>query len=374
VEEENFGGGVGGMFDARDEERHWGCRISHHMTWHSYSAMILQNELIQIVLLPGKGSEIVQFLFKPLDVDFMWHGPNRLRDRGGFVPAGGSQASTFFDFWSGGWFEVVPNGGPACEYTGAPLGNFAETINLPWEYTILENKPNLVTVGLWTRTYRTPFLLQKTLTLRAGCPTLWIEERLTNVGNESVNYMWGHHPVVGEPFLDETCRLYAPDCAVEVLHAEDGPDNRMGLHQVGRWPFIKDREGNQLDLRGMPPRSARTMDNCYLRDFEEGWIAVQNPKKRVGFGLAWDPDVFRYVWVWQALGGGIGYPWYRRTYNMGLEPWTSYPCAGVEQAVKRGTAPMMAPGGHRDAWLTATVFVGAEEPRAVHRDGCVSLS
>jgi hypothetical protein len=66
----------------------------------------------------------------------------------------------------------------------------------------------------------------------------------------------------------------------------------------------------------------------------------------VGFGLAWDAQVFRYAWIWQALGGGIGYPWYGRTYAMGLEPWTSYPCAGLQAAVERGTSLSLNPGAH----------------------------
>jgi hypothetical protein len=184
--------------------------------------------------------------------------------------------------------------------------------------------------------------------------------------------MWGHHPVLGEPFLDETCQLWAPSSIVEVLHDEDGPDHRMGLHQTGRWPIIKDREGQDLDLRAIPPKSDRTMDNCYLMDFSEGWIAVNSQRLNTGFGLAWDPQVFRYIWLWQALGGGIGYPWYGRTYNMGIEPWTSYPCAGLSEAVANNTAVTLQPGESMDAWLTASVFTGMNSVSHIDRDGAVT--
>jgi hypothetical protein len=360
------------MFSVNDASRHWGCRVNDQIKWKGMRALILQNELIQLVVLLDKGSEIIQFLYKPLDVDFIWRGPNTLRNPKHFIPTGGSGASSFFDHWSGGWFEVLPNGGPACEYRGATLGNFAETINLPWEYQILENTPEQICVGLWVRTYRTPFLLQKILRLKTGVPALFIEERVTNEGAESVEFMWGHHPVVGAPFLDGNCRLYAPDCTVEVLDAEDGPDHRMGLHQLGKWPTIKDRDGGRLDLRIIPPPTARTMDNCYLKEFKEGWIAIQNPNRKVGFGLAWDPSVFRYMWIWEAFGGGIGYPWYGRTYNIGIEPWTSYPCAGLTEAVARGTTVHLESGCSLDAWLTATVFTGGHEVHQILRDGTVN--
>ena len=353
-------------------ERHWGCRINDQITWHGFRALLIQNENLQIVVLVEKGSEIVQFLYKPLDVDFLWRAPNRFRSPAHFVPAGGSQVSPFFDHWTGAWFEVLPNGGPACEYKGAQLGFFAETINVPWHYHILEDRPERVSVALWVHTYRTPFLLQKTLTLEAGTAALIIEEHLTNEGHEPMDFMWGHHPVVGPPFLDESCRISAPDSRVEVLHDEDGPDYRMGLHQVGRWPVIQDRDGRPLDLRVIPPPAGRTMDNCYLSEFEDGWIAVSNTRREVGFGLAWNPDVFRYIWLWQALGGGIGYPWYGRTYNMGIEPWTSFPCGGLNEAIARGTAMQIGPGASLDTWLTAVAFTGKDTVTGILRDGTVT--
>jgi hypothetical protein len=360
------------MFPITNPHRHWACRVNDQITWQGFKALILQNERLQIVVLADKGTEIVQFLYKPLDIDFIWRSPNPLRDPSRFVPIGSSGNSDFFDRWSGGWFEVIPNGGPANEIHGAPLGQFAETINLPWEYRILEDDPQQVKVGFWVTTYRTPLLIQKTLTLKTGSTSLFIEERITNQGKEAVSFMWGHHPVIGEPFLDESCQLWAPECEVEVFHDEDGPDYRMGLHQTGRWPVIKDRHGHGLNLQVVPPKSARTMDNCYLKEFTAGWIAINSRRLNTGFGLAWDPQVFRYIWLWQALGGGIGYPWYGRTYNIGIEPWTSYPCVGLDKAIENNTALTLQPGESIDAWLTAAVFSELDEVRHISRDGTVS--
>jgi hypothetical protein len=359
------------MFPIFDPNRHYGCRVNDQIIWHGYRALILQNEFIQIVVLVDKGAEIVQFLYKPLDVDFIWRSANPFRHPAHFVPSAGSPAAPFFDRWTGGWFEVLPNGGPASCYKGAEFGNFAETVNIPWEYRILEDTPDQVQVALWVKTYRTPFLLEKTLTLKTGTPVLFIEEQVTNLGHEPLEYMWGHHPVVGAPFLDDTCRIYAPKSRVEVLHAEDGPDHRMGLHQEGDWPYILDRDGRQLDLRGLPPCYTPSMDNCYLKEFDQGWIAVTNPGKRVGFGLAWDAQVFRYIWIWQALGGGTGYPWYGRTYNMGIEPWSSYPCAGLQEAVQRSTALILQPGQSQKAWLNAIAYENQGEVNFIDREGNV---
>lgn len=359
------------MFLVTDPDRNWGCRINDQLTWKGYRAILMQNELLQIIILADKGTEIVQFLYKPLDVDFLFRSPNGLRDASHFSTADGTSASPFFDRWAGGWFEVLPNGGPATEVKGASLGTYAETIDIPWQFRILEDSAERVTIGFWVKTYRTPFLLQKTLTLQSGIPALFIEEKLTNLGDETIDFMWGHHPVLGKPFLDESCRISAPQSSVQVFHDEDGPDHRMGLHQEAPWPFIKDRHGATLDLRLVPPQTSRTMDNCYLKDFSEGWIAVQNTKKDIAFGLSWDADVFRFVWLWQAFGGGIGYPWYGRTYCLGIEPWTSYPCAGLRRAIDNKTARQLDPGASLDTWLTAVVFSSRDEVKSITRDGMV---
>ena len=44
--------------------------------------MVLQNELLRVTVLAGRGADIVEFLYKPLDVDFMWANPS------GPVPTG----------------------------------------------------------------------------------------------------------------------------------------------------------------------------------------------------------------------------------------------------------------------------------------------
>jgi hypothetical protein len=355
------------MFNIENPFRHHGCRINDRISWGGYKALFLQNEFLQIVVLVDKGAEIVQFLYKPLDIDFLWHSENDLKPSSRFVPAGMSSSTAFFDYWTGSWFEVLPNGGPGCVYKGAELGQFAEINNIPWDYKIIKDTVEEIQVALWVRTYRTPFILKKTLTLKSNSAALFIEEEVTNTGNQLVDFMWGHHPVIGAPFLDRTCRLWAPPSRVEVFNDEDGPDNRMGLFQEGNWPYIKDNKGEIMDLRQIPGPESHSMDNCYLKEFKEGWIAVT--KKDIGFGLAWDPSVFRYIWLWQALGGGVGYPWYGRTYNMGIEPWTSYPCAGLEEAVRRGTAMQLHPGESLHSWLTAAAIVGKSEIHQILRSG-----
>src|SRR5690349_22127041 len=74
--------------------------------------------------------------------------------------------------------------------------------------------------------------------------------------------------------------------------------------------------------------------------------------------VEWDASVMPYVWFWQEFGRPTGYPWYGRHYNVGLEPFTSYPTNGLAEAVANGSALELPPRGQQDFWLTATVVDG----------------
>jgi hypothetical protein len=90
----------------------------------------------------------------------------------------------------------------------------------------------------------------------------------------------------------------------------------------------------------------------------------------VGFGMAWDAQLFKYLWMWQVYGGHNDYPWYGRTYNCALEPFTSYPPAGVQNAIKNETALIMKPREVIETNLVAVAFLAGQASR-VGLDGSI---
>jgi len=74
--------------------------------------------------------------------------------------------------------------------------------------------------------------------------------------------------------------------------------------------------------------------------------------------------------MWQVYGGHTDYPWYGRTYNCALEPFTSYPPAGIKGAIDNGTAVMMEPGQTIETELVAVAYEG-EGVRGISVDGGV---
>lgn len=355
------------------QPRNHGCRISDAWTVEGMRTIILENELLRVVVLVDKGSDIVEFRYKPHDLDFLFLSPNGLRNPYRAMPSAPT-ASPFIDYYSGGWNEIVPNGGPHAVHQGAEHGQHGEVSLIPWEYALVEDSPERVVVRLWVRPLRTPLFLEKTLSLMPGQARLNIEERLTNEGGETLDVMWGQHIAFGRPFLDEGAVITSPAQRLLVHESIPGYEPRRFQPEADvRWPYVAAPDGTPTDARLVPAvGAASAQEMAYLTSMEEGWYAITNPVRRVGFGIQFDPKLYRYVWYWQQLGNvASGYPWWSRTHTIALEPWTSYPTSGLAQAVANGTALKLEPGEPISTRLSAFAYEGLRSVSAVTADGQV---
>ena len=264
----------------------------------------------------------------------------------------------WLDVYEGGWQTVLPGGGWPSEYSGAEMGLHAEVNTMPWDCVVTEDTPSRVSIRCWVRTYRTPFFFEKTLALTTDSPVLEIEEALTNEGEEPARCVWGEHIALGAPFLSEDCVIDLPGGVLINHPKEHHPNNRLKAGFKGPWPWTEGIDGSRIDLSKIPPKSSRVYDLSYIADMPDGWYAVTNQQMGLGFGVLFPKEVFRYLWYWQSFGGGFGYPWYGRTYNVGLEPFTSYTSDGLANAIENETALKLEPGQRIEASQKAVVYTG----------------
>jgi hypothetical protein len=349
-------------------ERNWGCRIME-VVFRGLRMVILENELLRVSVLADKGSDIYEFLYKPKDVDFMWRSPIPLRNPALFTPTVANATGAFHDNYPGGWQEILPTGGVPTQYKGAEFGYHGEVSLVPWETWIAEDTPDRVTLGLRVRTYRTPFLVEKWLSLERGRPVLQIEERLVNEGEEMMELMWGHHPALGQAFLDDTCRIDL--ASAKVITQRLGETSRLAAGEGYDWPVVPGAAGEEINLSCVPSRDVRSHDLALLYDIREPWFAIRSHKKGVGFGMRWSPQVFRYLWYWQVFGGAYGYNLYGRSYHLALEPWSSIP-GNFELARERGTLLKLQPGEEIRASLQALAFEGSGPVSGIGPEGQVT--
>ena len=242
---------------------------------------------------------------------------------------------------------------------------------MPWDCAIVEDSPDRVSIRCWVRTYRTPFFFEKTLTLESGSPVLSIEEVLVNEAEEPAHCVWGEHIALGAPFLSEDCIIDLPGGRLFNAPGAGSPQSRLKAGFEGPWPWSDASDGGRVDLSRVPPRSARVEDMSFITDLPEGWYAITNQKMRLGFGVVFPKDVYRFLWYWQSLGGGFGYPWYGRAYNVGLEPFTSFSNDGLPGAVENGTALRLEAGQRVAISVKAVAFTDAQSVERIQPDGTV---
>jgi galactose mutarotase-like enzyme len=350
---------------------HHGARIRDFQE-DGRRVLVLENELIRVELLPDKGSDIVSFVHKPTDTDFLWRSAAGLRPPvpGGRLP--GSDMAAYADEYQGGWQECLPNGGPAVVYRGAPIPFHGELWSAAWNVHIDVDTPGTVSVLLRTETTRTPFGVEKRLTLESGRAALIIDETVTNLASTSVDFMWGHHPAFGAPFLDESCRIDLPPAVGSTGRSAPIPTSTLAFDASFDWPHAPLSGGGSLDLSVVPPPDAARSEWVCLSGMPEGWYGITSARRRVGFGLRWDVRVFPYVWFWQVWGGEPDYPWWGRHYNCALEPWTSWPDAGLGEAIANGSVRTLAGGASLETRLLAVAYDGRERISGISEDGSVT--
>jgi galactose mutarotase-like enzyme len=349
--------------------RNYHCRLAEY-SYRGLRLLFLENSMLRIGVLVDKGADIFQFLYKPTDTEFMLHTPRGIRPPA--VQNTGSQWGSFLDHYQGGWQEILPNGGPACTYKGVEFGLHGEITTIPWDYSIETDTPDEVRVTLFVRPFRTPFHLQRTMILRRDQPALIIEETLTNEGAEPMDYMWGHHPAFGAPFLGPNCRVDLPagDLLVETFAGAAG--TRLAGGGRHSWPILAGPNGAEVDFSRPDAPGSGHEDLGYVVNLPEGWYALTNQDSGVGFAMQWSLDIFPYLWVWRQFNQSNGYPWYGQVYTLALEPWSSYPSAGLISAIENGSAARLGPGESCHARLQAIAYQGVDRVTAVSATGAVA--
>lgn len=336
-------------------QRNWGVRM-REVVYCGYRMIILENEQLRLGILAGKGTDIIEINFKPRDLDFTWLTPGGVRNQATSGATSPDARAPFQENYPGGWQEIFPNGGYPSSHDGASHIQHGELFNVPWDVTVVDDTEEAVSVRFSVRARKIPCLLEKTVTLRTGEAGFLIEERLVNESPVVVSAMWGHHIIFGPPFLRPGMRLRLPDSMTAMPHPiEIAPGGRR-TSQSAAFPWPVD-PGNGTDFSVIPDRSAPS-DVLYLTGFHDGdaWYEITDSDTGVGARVEWDADIMPFLWYWQEFGASTGYPWYGRSYNIGLEPFTSMPSLGLAEAVSNETALTIEPASDIAFQLQYTII------------------
>jgi galactose mutarotase-like enzyme len=316
----------------------------HHL---GHAALWLENEALRVGVLPEKGADIFELIHRPSGIQMLIEMP------GGLKPPSGHPQTEFLENYEGGWQELFPNHGDACEFRGQTLPMHGEVALLPWEAQVIQDNSNETCLHLQVRCQKTPFLLERTMRLRAGTAQLEILGRVTNLSDQACEFVWGHHVTLGEAFLDGQSRLDIPASTVLTPDVLFEPGTaRLAPGQTSPWPNARDRQGGTIDLASLPGRSAHSHDDAFLTGLGRGHFTVTSPRRGLRFSLEWNESLFPWIAFWQPYGGAEVAP-FTGMYGVGIEPWISR--FSLTEAVEKGQAKRLAGGASLQTRLVASV-------------------
>ncbi|HEY3614153.1 MAG TPA: DUF4432 family protein [Gaiellales bacterium] len=318
-----------------------------------WRALTLRNGCIEVGILPGKGCEIASFRDRSNGVEVLFQAPWGLQPPGSAAREG-ADGMEFLRNYGGGWQELLPNCNDACGYRGVQLPFHGEVATVPWAVETSEDDEAVELIGR-VQCSRTPFSLERRMRIERGSPVLTLRERVENVSGEAHHLVWGHHCVVGPPFLEAGCRLHAAARTIVTLPEAWEDTARLAPGQREPWPHALLRDGGRSDLRDVPGPEAGSHDDVFLSDLEDGTVAVENPRLGRTFRLRFDETLFRCLCTWQPYGGAHALP-LAGSYALGIEPWVAP--GNLAQALAAGEAVELAGGAALETTLTAAIEGG----------------
>ncbi|HMP39407.1 MAG TPA: DUF5107 domain-containing protein [Roseiflexaceae bacterium] len=324
--------------------------IDTNWAYRGFKAIMLENHYLRAVVLPELGAKIWSLIDKQADREVLWHNPR--------LPPRPVQYGALYDDWfCGGWDELFPNDAPT-DVAGDSYPDHGELWSMPYDWQVDQGAGEVV-LRMWRSGVVTPTRIEKQIVLRAAESHLQIRSQIHNDGARPLDFLWKLHPALR---ISPASRIDLP--AGRVLVDAVFRDRLAPTTAEFRWPHAI-ADGTPVDMRQVPPAEAHTCDFYYAVDLAAGWCALTDTAAAAGFGLAFDPQVFRSVWVFGAYGG------WRGLYTTILEPCSGYPYR-LEDAIAQGTASMLAPGATLATEVTAVLYRGLHEVTRISQDGAVA--
>jgi hypothetical protein len=239
----------------------------------------------------------------------------------------------------GGWQDMFPEVSETHVYRGATLHR-GESALLPWDYEIVKDDPDEVTILLTARMQSMPFRMEKTISLKSLSTKVRIDEKIYNESPiTQLEANWGQHLAFGPPFFTENAIVELGKEAV-IHHPVTG--------QSWKWPTMYE-DKHPTNLSRFPPIGTER-ELLYVTT-PDGEYRIVSPDRGIAVKIRWDNTVWPYLWYWQNYQSDLHHPFYGCDYNIGLEMFNVPPKLTVQQAVEAGLALSVPPLSSLASWL-----------------------
>lgn len=294
-------------------------RFDHQHERFGFRALVLENDLLRIEVLPELGGKIWSIVYKPRDRELLWHHPE-------LAPQRSQPGDSFDDAFAGGWDELFPNDAPVM-IDGVAYPDHGELWTAECSWELLPAADDELCLALSALGSITGAAIERKLTLRDGEAAFTIAYEVR--GEQPLQAHWKMHPAF---------RL-GPHASVEIPAKRVilDPEFAHGFAEFeGNWPFVRGTNGETIDLRELPHPSTRATRFFYATELTEGWAALTDLDNELTIRLDFDPVLFPAVTLFGTYGG------WRDLHTTILEPCTGYPYR-LDQAIAAGRATVITP-------------------------------
>jgi hypothetical protein len=266
-------------------------------------AVIIENDKIKVILLPGWGSKLASIVYKPLGRELLWQNPGDVYRK-----------TTYGDCYENGEMSGLDEMFPTisrCNYegypwTGAEMPDHGEVWSIPWDYEI-END----VVKLWVYGVRFPYKLEKTIFIENDC--VYLKYKATNLSGFNFDFIWAAHPLFN---AFKGMEFIVPSEMNTVVNSVAGPR----LKEYGsfyNFPVAELSDGMEFDLNLVPERNDYGYQKYYFSGkVTDGWCILFNPEASLNIGMRFPKEIVPYLGMWVNEGG------YEGQYNIAPEPAT----------------------------------------------------
>ena len=339
-------GAVGGLVRLGRNQTHFFGRFSRHrlnaISFAHESSQSGQETSLIALSLKGLllhvdetlGGEITQIEFGGIELLAYqeWIKPNNARENNALSQA----RKDWLTNYRGGWQFLVPNAGSECEVDGVfhPFhGEWSRT-----HVSIVEHSDVLLRMRA---TVQTSIVVERVISLESDPERIKLTTTLKNESDEPTSFIWGEHPAF----------IALPGDRIDMPTAPVA--NSDGV-SVGNWPASSNANSLDVVSAEAPYESVH-----YVTNVSSGWAALR--RSEVGIALAWDTRDFPHVWLWRE-NGSPGFPFFGQASLIAIEPASTWPGMGLNEARKRGQAFTLLPSETRSTVVTMVPFSETKFP------------
>jgi len=301
----------------------------------------LQNELVQIQILPAFGGKISSLRSVRTGEEFLLPALNGYRHV--------SRTAGFDEGDLGGFDECLPSVASCGSISGQPpVPDHGDLWRSRW-HTDSYDRSITIHADAQSRPLR--------LTRRAWLdgPSLVLDYDLLSLSDSSTTWLWSAHPLLRVEAGD---RILLPDeingAAVEYSAAGlFEKDSSIG------WPHAQSASGAVIDLSTVGEKDGVTAHKLFVQVGKSGWAALYRKRTGQGLVLRFTPAALPFLGLWISLGawpevGG------EKQYTVALEPTTSN-VDSLAAAERNGTARRLG-ARERCQWRLELRLLGTSSP------------